>query len=80
VQGNHGEDVKELYYYQDSTPTHSYMRAVYKYPQAKFPYEILIDENSKRGRDDPEFELLDTGWSTSGFAWMLCGNVFDLVY
>jgi len=61
VQGNHGEDVKELYYYQDSTPTHSYMRAAYKYPQEKFPYDILIAENSKLGKNDPEFELLDTG-------------------
>ncbi len=60
-QGNHGEDVKEYYYYLDSTPTHSYMKALYKYPQAAFPYEWLISENGRRGRNDPEFELLDTG-------------------
>ena len=60
-EGNHGEDVKELYYYLDSTPTHSYMKALYKYPQAEFPYARLVDENHKRGRDQPEFELLDTG-------------------
>ena len=60
-QGNHGEDVKEYYYYLDSTPTHSYMKALYKYPQAAFPYEWLIAENGRRGRNDPEFELLDTG-------------------
>ena len=60
-QGNHGEDVKEYYFYQDSTPTHSYMRMLYKYPQAEFPYARLVDENKKRSRQDPEFELLDTG-------------------
>jgi len=60
-QGNHGEDVKEYYFYLDSTPTHSYMRMLYKYPQAEFPYEILLEENQRRGRDQPEFELLDTG-------------------
>jgi hypothetical protein len=60
-QGNHGEDVKEYYFYQDSTPTHSYMRMLYKYPQAEFPYSRLVEENARRGREDPEFELLDTG-------------------
>jgi Glycosyl hydrolase family 63 C-terminal domain len=60
-QGNHGEDVKELYYYQDATPTHSYCRALYKYPQRSFPYQQLVDENARRGRDQPEFELLDSG-------------------
>jgi hypothetical protein len=60
-QGNHGEDVKELYYYQDATPTHSYCRALYKYPQCPYPYQQLIDENGRRGRDQPEFELLDSG-------------------
>src|ERR1017187_2241425 len=60
-EGNHGEDVKECYYYLDSTPTHSYMKALYKYPQAAFPYAWLVDENQRRGRDVPEFELLDTG-------------------
>jgi hypothetical protein len=60
-QGNHGEDVKELYYYLDSTPTHSYMKMLYKYPQAAFPYQTLIAANAERNRTDPEFELLDTG-------------------
>ena len=60
-QGNHGEDVKEHYYYLDSTPTHSYMRMLYKYPQAAFPYEELRAENAARTRQDPEFELFDTG-------------------
>jgi hypothetical protein len=60
-EGNHGEDVKECYYYLDSTPTHSYLRALYKYPQTAFPYEQLSDENRRRGRNEPEFELTDTG-------------------
>ena len=60
-QGNHGEDVKEYYFYQDSTPTHSYMRMLYKYPQAEFPYTRLVEENGRRSREQPEFELLDTG-------------------
>ncbi len=60
-QGNHGEDVKECYYYLDSTPTHSYMRALYKYPQAAFPYTELLEENRRRGREQPEFELEDSG-------------------
>src|SRR5687768_17014758 len=60
-EGNHGEDVKELYYYLDSTPTHSYMKYLYKYPQAEFPYSRLVDENRRRSKDEPEFELLDTG-------------------
>jgi mannosylglycerate hydrolase MGH1-like protein len=60
-QGNHGEDVKEYYFYLDSTPTHSYMRMLYKYPQAEFPYEFLVEENRRRGRAQPEFELFDTG-------------------
>ncbi|MHB1082595.1 MAG: MGH1-like glycoside hydrolase domain-containing protein [Prosthecobacter sp.] len=59
-QGNHGEDVKELYYYLDSTPTHSYMKALYKYPQGEFPYQQLVDENERRGLTDPEFEITDT--------------------
>ncbi len=61
TEGNHGEDVKELYYHLDGTPTHSYMRMLYKYPQAPFPYAWLIEENRRRGRADPEFELIDTG-------------------
>ena len=60
-QGNHGEDVKELYYFLDGTPTHSYMRMLYKYPQAAFPYEHLVAENRARGTADREFELVDTG-------------------
>ena len=60
-EGNHGEDVKELYYYLDGTPTHSYMRMLYKYPQAAFPYSLLVEENRRRGRGEPEFELIDTG-------------------
>jgi hypothetical protein len=60
-EGNHGEDVKELYYYLDATPTHSYLKMLYKYPQAEFPYARLLDENRTRGADQPEFELLDTG-------------------
>ncbi|MCA9287729.1 MAG: glucosidase, partial [Phycisphaerales bacterium] len=60
-EGNHGEDVKEHYFYLDSTPTHSYMKALYKYPLAAFPYERLVRENASRGRDEPEFELADTG-------------------
>jgi hypothetical protein len=60
-EGNHGEDVKEYYFYLDSTPTHSFMRFLYKYPQAAFPYARLVEENRRRGRDAPEFELIDTG-------------------
>jgi hypothetical protein len=60
-EGNHGEDVKELYYYLDGVPTHAYMRMLYKYPQAAFPYDRLVTENRKRGVDDREFELIDTG-------------------
>jgi hypothetical protein len=60
-EGNHGEDVKEQYFYLDSTPTHSYLRMLYKYPQAEFPYARLVEENRRRGRDQPEYELLDTG-------------------
>ncbi|MFI5340878.1 MAG: glucosidase [Candidatus Methylomirabilales bacterium] len=60
-QGNHGEDVKEYYFYLDSTPTHSYMQGLYKYPQGAFPYARLIEENARRGRHALEFELLDTG-------------------
>lgn len=60
-EGNHGEDVKEAYFYLDSTPTHSYLKALYKYPQAEFPYTRLLEENRRRGRNEPEFELADTG-------------------
>ncbi len=61
AEGNHGEDVKEYYYYLDSTPTHSYMKYLYKYPQGKFPYEELVETNHQRTRDELEFELIDTG-------------------
>ncbi len=60
-QGNHGEDVKELYYYLDALPSHAYLKMLYKYPQGEFPYRWLLDENRRRGKTDPEFELLDTG-------------------
>src|SRR5213594_4284263 len=60
-EGNHGEDVKEYYFYLDSTPTHSYMKFLYKYPQAEFPYSRLVEENRRRDRRAPEFELMDTG-------------------
>src|ERR1700741_1873303 len=60
-EGNHGEDVKELYYYLDATPTHSYLKMLYKYPQREFPYGSLVTENRRRGKLDPEYELIDTG-------------------
>lgn len=60
-QGNHGEDVKELYYYLEATPTHSYVKGLYKYPQMEFPYADLIAENARRDRNQPEYELTDTG-------------------
>src|SRR5580692_8481850 len=60
-EGNHGEDVKECYFYVDSTPTHSYMKALYKYPQRAYPYEWLLQENRRRSRQDREFEITDTG-------------------
>ncbi len=60
-EGNHGEDVKEYYYYLDSSPTHSYMKGLYKYPQEAYPYKLLVEETKRRTRFDPEFELIDTG-------------------
>ena len=60
-QGNHGEDVKEYYFYLDNTPTHSYMKYLYKYPQSEYPYADLVQENQRRGKHEPEYELLDTG-------------------
>src|SRR5689334_19870040 len=60
-EGNHGEDVKELYYYVDGTPTSSYLKTLYKYPQAAYPYAELVRENRSRGRHVPEYELVDTG-------------------
>src|SRR5215813_8320776 len=61
AEGNHGEDVKELYYYLDATPTASYLKMLYKYPQRAFPYAELVEENRRRHRKQPEYELLDTG-------------------
>ena len=61
AEGNHGEDVKELYWYLDATPTHSYLKTLYKYPHRAFPYDRLRDENRRRGTGEPEFELIDTG-------------------
>ena len=60
-QGNHGEDIKEYFYYLDNLPTHSYMKMLYKYPQDEYPYKKLVDENGRRNRRDREFELIDTG-------------------
>jgi hypothetical protein len=65
-QGNHGEDVKEYYYYLDNTPTHSYMKFLYKYPQAEYPYEKLIEENGRRSKQEMEYELVDTGVFNEG--------------
>ncbi len=61
LQGNHGEDCKELYYYLDSSPTHSYMKALYKYPRDGYPYQTLVEGNIARGVDQLEFEVEDTG-------------------
>src|SRR6188472_2005518 len=61
AEGNHGEDVKEYYFYLDNTPTHSYMRYLYKYPHAAYPYADLVETNGRRGRHEMEYELLDTG-------------------
>lgn len=61
AEGNHGEDVKELYFHVDGVPSHAYMRMLYKYPHAAFPYSDLVEENGRRGLDDPEYEVLDTG-------------------
>lgn len=72
LEGNHGEDVKELYYYLDNTPTHSYMQYLYKYPQEVFPYEQLLEENKKRSTLEQEYELLDTGIFDAG-------NYFDIL-
>ncbi|HEX8782615.1 MAG TPA: hypothetical protein VF764_04540, partial [Steroidobacteraceae bacterium] len=60
-EGNHGEDVKEYYFYLDSTPTHSYMKYLYKYPQQAYPYDQIVATNRRRSRNEPEYELIDTG-------------------
>ena len=65
-EGNHGEDVKEYYFYLDNVPSHAYMKYLYKYPQQAYPYNQLVQENGRRGRQDPEFELLDTGVFNEG--------------
>ncbi len=65
-EGNHGEDVKELYYYLDNVPTHYYMKYLYKYPQAAFPYGDLINKNGSRSKEEPEYEILDTGVFNDG--------------
>src|SRR6266446_3327845 len=65
-EGNHGEDVKEAYFYLDSTPTHSYMKALYKYPLVEYPYARLVEENGRRGRSEAEFEITDTGVFADG--------------
>jgi hypothetical protein len=74
-EGNHGEDVKEYYFYLDNTPTHSYMKYLYKYPHNAYPYGDLVETNRQRGRDDPEYELLDTGIlmmiATSTYWWSM---------
>jgi hypothetical protein len=61
TEGNHGEDVKELYYSLDATPTHSYAKALYRYPHAAFPYTELREENARRSKKEREYEILDTG-------------------
>src|ERR671938_573586 len=66
AEGNHGEDVKEYYFPPDNTPTHSYMKFLYKYPQAEFPYSKLVETNARRGTFDPEYELVDTGVFNDG--------------
>jgi hypothetical protein len=73
-EGNHGEDVKECWWYLDSTPTHSWMRWRYMYPQAEFPYQRLRSENEHRGREQPEFELLDTGIFDAGRYWEITAD------
>jgi hypothetical protein len=70
-QGNHGEDAKDHWWYVDALPTHAWLRWRYHYPQTAFPYELLVSENARRGRDDPEFELLDTGVFDDGRYWVV---------
>jgi hypothetical protein len=84
AEGNHGEDVKESYYYLDSTPTHSYMRWLYKYPQREFPYLDLVETNRRRSRSEFEYELLDAGafegdvlptlWFRNTWSWWNTGS------
>ena len=78
--GNHGEDVKELYYYQDSSPTHSYMKSLYKYSHKEYPYSWLIEENRRREVHEPEFELLDTGLYIVVYHSCSCGMFWLLIF
>jgi hypothetical protein len=73
-EGNHGEDAKEYWWYLDSTPTHSWMRWRYMYPQAEFPYALLVEESRRRGRDEPELELVDTGIFDDGRYWEITAD------
>src|SRR5438128_797905 len=73
-EGNHGEDAKEYWWYLDSTPTHSWMRWRYMYPQAEFPYGELVEENRRRGKDQPEYELVDTGVFDEGRYWEITAD------
>src|ERR1700690_3220859 len=73
-EGNHGEDAKEYWWFLDSTPTHSWMRWRYMYPQAEFPYARLVEENARRTRNDPEFELVDTGIFDDGRYWEITAD------
>jgi hypothetical protein len=73
-EGNHGEDAKEYWFYLDSTPTHSWMRWRYLYPQAAYPYEQLLEENRRRGRSDPEYELIDTGIFDADRYWEITAD------
>ena len=83
-QGNHGEDVKELYYYRDSTSTHSYIKYLYKYPQTAFPYEELVRENVNRDRNVSEYEIGDTAIFDDDRYWdvfmEVCSHPFSLLY
>jgi hypothetical protein len=73
AEGNHGEDVKELYYYLDATPSHSYLKMLYKYPQCEFPYTRLVQENARRSLQENEYELIDTGAFDGDRYWDVCG-------
>jgi len=79
AQGNHGEDVKEYYYYLDATPSHSYLKMLYKYPQGEYPYTLLVQENAKRGLQDNEYELIDTGILEGNRYWDIFVEYFKAV-
>ncbi|KAK7474496.1 hypothetical protein BaRGS_00034250 [Batillaria attramentaria] len=79
-QGNHGEDVKELYYYLDNIPTHSYMKALYKYPQEEYPYQKLVDENAKRSVYDNEYELASLTTMLTGTSWRSMERLLPMIY